>query len=90
MDRPITAIVTNTDSAAMPKKAFGKLNPANLMNSACHDSATVEQETTAFTSQPSLTPGLRASCSGSADSMRETNNAAAEAANMTRYVQTAP
>lgn len=32
----------------------------------------------------------QADISVDADSMRETNNAAAEAANMTRYVQTAP
>ncbi len=50
---PITAMVTNTDSAAMPKNAFGKLNSPNLTISDCQACATVEQESTAFTSHPS-------------------------------------
>ena len=87
---PITAIVTNTDSAAMPKNAFGKLNPANFTISACQDSATVEQDSTAFTSQLSFCPGLRAIFSVSADRMNDTSNATAEASSMIRYVHVAP
>ena len=51
---PITAMVTNTDSAAMPKKAFGKLISPNLTISDCHACATVVHESLAFTSQLSV------------------------------------
>ena len=51
---PMTAMVTNTDSAAMPKKAFGKLISPNLTISDCHASATVVHESLAFTSQLSV------------------------------------
>ena len=87
---PITAIVTNTDSAAMPKNEFGKLSPPNFTISACQDCATAEQESTAFTSQPSCSFGCLASCSVSALNTNETISAAAEASSTIRYVQVAP
>ena len=73
----------------MPKNAFGKLSPANFTISACHDSATVEQDSTAFTSQLSFCPGLRASFNVSAARMNDTNNATVEAISMIRYVHVA-
>ena len=84
-ESPRTAIVMNTDSAAMPKYALGKLRLPSLMISACHDCATVEQETFALRSQSSSTSGCLAEYNASAESMNEAMIAARLANRCSRY-----
>lgn len=83
---PMTASVTNTLSAAMPKNAFGKLNSPNFTISACHVCATREQDTIALKSHASSFFGARAKASVSAESMSEVISAIAEKNSITPYV----